>query len=215
MINKKWIIVPSLVVMVFLVTACNNKNVVKNIVSEDIKTEVAHTVNSIATTTDKQPDASQSGWKVYNNEKYKLSFSYPDYLKVISDKKEVIPYSSQNIWRLKMATSNVDKQIGTTSYISSLNMEIVEGVSDKNFEELKSDKKLGFGSTAVLDGEEDRITGSKSFFLQTWKIPGGLVSYTASTLLQPGIEFNVSVSGQYGQKNEIKQSMYKLLESFK
>ncbi|MFA5248206.1 MAG: hypothetical protein WC415_03100 [Patescibacteria group bacterium] len=200
-------------------TACTNnsfQNVPENKTPNNQITTSTATVNNQSTTTEPTEVIATEEWKNYNNKKYEFTFDYPKYLKIIRDDEDGSKPTVQNYWHLKM---EVDKTVktedATPAIVSDLSLDLTTNIASKNFEELKDLHKLGFGSDLTLVSEEDKLTATKSFFIRIWKDNSNLVYLTASTLLEPGTEINIGVSGQYNQKQEIKNTLLKIIESFK
>ncbi len=202
----------SLLLLPLFLSACSSNNPIE----ENSGKELNNGQESQETASSSDVSSEEDDYGTYINEKYDISFDYPPYLEVVSDKESIAMFSSQNRWLMEMNVNNqAETEENYLKPVKILKMEIVESISAQNFSELKAGRKGGFGSTSILEDEQDKTANNIDFFIQTWKTDQGQVNFVIVTLIEPGTEAIVGVIGNYEDKEKVKEEVYKIIESFK
>ncbi|MFA5247743.1 MAG: hypothetical protein WC415_00645 [Patescibacteria group bacterium] len=198
---------PGLLFLLFLLSACSNNSVKKNLKKELNDKQEPQEIASSSENYSKEND-----YEIYKNEKYGLSFFYPNYLEIILDEEENVP--TNHLWRLMVNSISNKASSSNVGLISNFSMDINYPATAKNFEELKYLDSLGCGSDAVKEGEEDKILPDQEFFTQIFKKPGDKVFIRVSALYEGAFVF-FNFYGSYSEKEKVKEEAYKIIESFK
>lgn len=200
----------SLLFLPLLLSACSNNNSFE----ENSENKLNDRQESQETASLSVVSQKDDNYKIYSNKKYDLSFSYPNYLEIISDEEEIIPFSTSHPWRLKVGNISDKANDDAIGLISNFSMDINYPATAKNFEELKYLDSLGRGSDAVKESEEDKILPNQEFFTQIFKKPEDKVFIRMSTLHEGAFVF-FNFYGSYSEKEKVKEEVYKIIESFK